>query len=180
MNARAAISFLLAGAGILLLAWKRDAVLAEVTAVIAGWKKARNAEKYLPTLNTAETRYNIPHDLLARMAYQESRWRDDIVSGELVSSAGALGLMQLVPKYHPSVDPLNVSAAVDYAARYLVALYNQFHTWPLAVAAYNAGPGNVKKYNGVPPFTETKNYVSQIFGDLAPAAASGGGPVAHA
>lgn len=130
------------------------------------WKNAKNAEKYLPLLRSAEIKYSIPQDLLARLAYQESRFRDDIVSGSTVSSAGAQGLMQLVPKWHPSVNPLNVSAAIDYAARYLLQLHTQFGDWRLALAAYNAGPGNVTKYGGVPPFTETQNYVTQIMADV--------------
>lgn len=130
------------------------------------WKRAKNADKYLPALHAAEIKYGIPTDLLARQAYQESHFRDDIVSGATASSAGALGLMQIVPKYHPGVDPLNVSAAIDYAAKLMVANYKQFGSWALALAAYNAGAGNVKKYNGIPPFVETQNYVSQIMDDL--------------
>lgn len=133
---------------------------------VSEWKSASNADKYVPLLNAAERRYGIPTDLLARLAYQESHWRNDIVTGAYRSAAGAVGLMQIVPKYHPGVDPLNVSASVDYAARYLKQLYAQFKSWKLAVAAYNAGPGNVQKYGGVPPFAETQKYVSDIFGDL--------------
>lgn len=130
------------------------------------WKNTKNAEKYLALLRAAEIKYGIPQDLLARLAYQESRFRDDIVSGGTVSSAGAQGLMQLVPKWHPSVNPLNVPAAIDYAARYLLQLHRQFGSWQTALAAYNAGPGNVQKYGGVPPFAETQNYVSQILSDV--------------
>lgn len=157
-------------AGILVAAlifWQRE----KIVETVAGWKSAKNADKYLPALNAAEIRHGIPTDLLARMAYQESRFRDDIVSGALKSGAGALGLMQIVPRWHPTVDPLNVLAAIDYAARYLKKLHGQFGSWTLAVAAYNAGPGNVTKYGGVPPFAETKNYVSQIFADVTSALA---------
>ena len=136
------------------------------------WKLAKNAEKYLPLLRAAEIKYAIPTDLLARLAYQESRFRDDVVSGATVSSAGAQGLMQLVPKWHPSVNPLNVPAAIDYAARYLLQLHHQFGRWALALAAYNAGPGNVQKYGGIPPFPETQTYVAQIIGDVPGARAA--------
>lgn len=139
----------------------------EIAVAITGkWKQVANAERYLPALRAAELRYSLPTDLLARIAYQESHWRDDIVSGQKVSSAGAVGLMQLVPKWHPGVDPLNVAQSIDYAGRYLRQLYTQFKSWPLAVAAYNAGPGNVQKYKGVPPFAETQAYVREVFGDL--------------
>src|SRR3990172_2707257 len=76
--------------------------------VLSDWKK--RGDKYLPALNAAEKKYGIPRDLLARQAFQESRFREDIISGRTISSAGALGLMQLVPKWHPGVDPLNISA----------------------------------------------------------------------
>ena len=151
--------FFLAMAGFLLLGG------GAVVVATRNWKTVTNAAKYLPTLRAAELKYGIPQDLLARQAYQESRFRDDIVTGKTVSSAGALGIMQIVPKWHPGVDPLNVPAAIDYAARYLVGLKKQFGSWNLALAAYNAGPGNVKKYGGVPPFTETQNYVTQITTD---------------
>lgn len=157
--------FLWALLGVLAAAalYKRDEI---VTAITGEWKKAANAAKYLPALRAAELRYALPPDLLARIAYQESHWRDDIVSGAKVSSAGAVGLMQLVPKWHPGVDPLNTAQAIDYAGNYLRTLYVQFKSWPLAVAAYNAGPGNVQKYKGVPPFPETQNYIRDVFGDL--------------
>lgn len=142
-------------------------VLAGGAAVIvtSDWKSKGN--KYLPILWAAEDKYGIPRDLLARQAYQESHFRDDIISGATVSSAGALGIMQIVPRFHPTADPLNVPAAIDYAARFLSQLHRQFGSWKLALAAYNAGPGNVTKYgNTVPPFAETQNYVTQILADV--------------
>lgn len=129
------------------------------------WKTVTNAAKYLPALHAAEDKYGIPRDVLARQAYQESHFRDDIVSGQTVSSAGALGLMQIIPKYHPTVNPLNAAQAIDYAAGLLAGWKQQFGSWALALAAYNAGPGNVSKYKGVPPFSETQAYVAQILLD---------------
>lgn len=132
----------------------------------ASWKQSANAAKYLPLLAAAEKRHGLPRDLLARQAYQESRFRADIVSGQTISSAGALGIMQIVPKHHPSAKPLDVPAAIDYAARLLRALKEKFGTWELALAAYNAGPAAVAKYSGVPPFQETRRYVSEILADV--------------
>lgn len=129
--------------------------------IMSDWKK--RGAKFLPMLNAAEVKYGIPKDVLARQAYQESRFRDDIISGAVKSSAGAVGIMQIVPKWHPTVDPLSVSESIDYAARFLRDLKLQFGTWALALAAYNAGPGNVRKYgNTVPPFPETQAYVRDI------------------
>lgn len=130
------------------------------------WKSAKNADRYLPLLNAAEKRYGIPNDLLARIAYQESRFRDDIVSGQLASVSGALGLMQLVPRFHPAANPLDVQSAITYAAAFLSALRQQLGSWRLAVAGYNAGAGNVLKYAGIPPFEETRRYVDEITRDV--------------
>lgn len=130
------------------------------------WKENPKAAAYLPRLAAAEAKYGLPRDLLARMAYQESRWRDDIVSGKTRSGAGATGLMQIVPAQHPTVNPLDVSAAIDYAGKYLQQLFREFKSWPIAVAAYNAGPGNARKYKGIPPFKETRAYVAEVFSDL--------------
>lgn len=145
-----------------------------VTEILAPWKDkaAKNAgptlfAQLMDWLHAAEAKYGIPTDLLARQAYQESRFRPDIISGLNASPAGALGLMQIVPKYHPTAEPLNTPAAIDYAARFMAQLRAQFGSWPLALAAYNAGPGNVSKYgNQVPPFNETQNYVAQISADV--------------
>jgi soluble lytic murein transglycosylase-like protein len=150
--------------GVLAVVAKKTGIVDEAAALLTGWRE--RGAKYLPLLYAAEDKYGIPRDLLARQAYQESRFRDDIVSGATVSSAGALGLMQIVPRFHPTAQPLNVPAAIDYAAKFLKQLHTQFGSWTLALAAYNAGPGNVSKYGGIPPFTETQNYVRQILADV--------------
>lgn len=150
---------------------------------LADWKAKPNAQKYLPRLAAAERKYALPTDLLARIAYQESRWRDDIVSGKTRSGAGAAGLMQIIPSLHPDVNPLDTSAAIDYAGKFLQGLYRRFGDWRLAVAAYNAGAGHVIDYRdgtnrygknpklqrtgGIPAFAETQAYVRDVFADLA-------------
>jgi soluble lytic murein transglycosylase-like protein len=60
------------------------------------------------------------------------------------------------------VNPLDPASAVDGAARYLSSLKQQFGTTDLALAAYNAGPGTVSRYGGIPPYAETQNYVSAV------------------
>jgi soluble lytic murein transglycosylase-like protein len=142
----------------------------------AMWKQQGQGPKWLPALNDAEQRYGIPTDLLARMAYQESHFRPDIISGATVSPAGALGLMQLMPQYFPSVtvpQPFtddDTLAQIDAAAAELARLEAHFGNWEQAVAAYNWGQGNVDKHWPSLP-SETATYVAQVFGDV-PAAAS--------
>jgi hypothetical protein len=100
-------------------------------------------------------------ELLLRMMYQESRGRANAVSPK-----GARGLMQLMPGTAEmlGVDPDDPLQNVRGGARYLRMMLDEFGTIPLALAAYNAGPGNVRKYDGVPPFEETRNYVAIITG----------------
>ena len=167
---RKAVYWLLGIAGLLgLLSMSkeiRETVSAGVTELLGRWATHPTAKKWWSTFKAVETKYGLPPNLLMRIAYQESRWRDDIISGEKKSPVGAEGMMQLMRKWHPTVNPLDTAAAIDYAGSFLKSLYRQFNSWKLAVAAYNAGAGNVRKYKGIPPFTETQNYVRQVFEDI--------------
>ncbi len=123
---------------------------------------------YKPMLAAAEQRYGIPSGMLARLAWQESRFRADIITGRTVSSAGAVGIMQIIPRYHPGVDPLNPGAAIDYAGRFLAGLYKKYGSWELALKAYNWGAGNVDKWlvgQKAQP-NETRLYSQQILADV--------------
>ncbi len=99
--------------------------------------------------------------LLMRMMMQESGGSANAVSGK-----GARGLMQLMPDTAKmlGVNPDDPEQNVRGGARYLRMMLDEFGTVPLALAAYNAGPGSVRKYQGVPPFEETRNYVAAITG----------------
>jgi len=119
-------------------------------------------------LNQAEAANGIPTDLLARQAFQESSFNPSTIYGG-PNSAGAVGLMQFEPATAAQYGVTNLddpSQEIPAAATYMAALYKQFGSWALALAAYDAGPGNVTKYGGIPPFTETQNYVSQILSDV--------------
>lgn len=134
-------------------------------AVGVAWPYPRGSQ-YKKLFDDASAEYGIPPNLLAAQGWQESRFRDDIISGATVSKAGAVGIMQIVPKWHPDLgaegaaDP---TQAVPYAAQYLASLYTQFGTWPLALAAYNWGPGNLRGSPDPSTWpTETQNYVQNI------------------
>ena len=82
-----------------------------------------------------------------------------------VSRAGAQGLMQLMPGTARLVkvnDPFDASQNLEGGARYLKYLLDSFEDTTLALAAYNAGEGAVRRHGGVPPYTETRNYVKAV------------------
>lgn len=137
------------------------------------WAIPNSGYKYAPVFAEAERQYNIPPNLLARVAYQESRFRPDIITGQTQSPAGAQGIMQIVPRWHPDAEPLNPTKAIPYAANYLRQLKNQFGTWEKALAAYNWGPGNLQKAINKEPTSwkqflpkETRDYIGQISSDI--------------
>ena len=133
------------------------------------WKVAEYP-KYADLIAATESNLNIPTDLLARLLFQESHYRADIISGATRSKAGALGIAQFMPATAASlgIDPLNTNQAIPAAGRYLVQMYNIFGNWAGALGAYNFGAGNYRKYlNGqINLPTETKNYIAQITSDV--------------
>ena len=80
------------------------------------------------------------------------------------SPRGAIGLYQLTPSTAQKlgVNPYIVSENIEGGLKYYQMLYKKYGSVDLALAAYNAGPGNVAKYNGIPPFTTTKNFINNI------------------
>lgn len=143
-----------------------DAVQSVTTAAGGAWTPPERAQPYLAAIYAAEERHGMPRNLLARLLYQESRYREDIITGATVSSAGAQGIAQIVPRWHPEARPLDPWHSIDYAAAYLAQLQRQFGSWPMALAAYNWGPGNLRAqgFNAAP--AETRNYVAQITADV--------------
>lgn len=136
------------------------------------WRDEQQGPRWAPELNAEEQALGLPHDLLARIAYQESRFREEIIRGTLASPAGALGIMQLMPKFFTSVrvptpyTDNDVRAQINEAGHLLTGLFKATGDWDLAIAAYNAGLGNVQKYGTVPPFPETEAYVAEVTADV--------------
>lgn len=116
---------------------------------------------FLNLARSAAQRHQIPEDLFLRLVQQESGWNADARSHK-----GALGLAQLLPgtARDLGVNPHDAAQNLEGGARYLKTQYDKFGDWRLALAAYNAGPGAVERYNGIPPYDETQNYVRIIFG----------------
>ncbi|EAQ11599.1 MULTISPECIES: lytic transglycosylase domain-containing protein [Maritimibacter] len=117
--------------------------------------------EYLAHAKAAAAKHGIPEDLFLRLVQQESGWNPSAKS-----HAGAIGLAQLMPETASllGVDPDDPLQNLDGGARYLAQQYKAFKSWKLALAAYNAGPEAVTKYNGVPPYKETEGYVKAILG----------------
>jgi soluble lytic murein transglycosylase-like protein len=143
-----------------------------IVSTTLGWKNAGDGPQWIDALNQAESTNGIPADLLARLAYQESHFRHDVITGVTASPAGALGMMQMMPQFYSSVrvsrpfTPQDTQNQISEAAQTLAGHYQTFHDWSLALAAYNAGAGAVHKAGGIPDFAETKNYVAAILADL--------------
>jgi len=131
------------------------------TTVAAGSSPAMKAAPaaYRSLFTQAGRRYGVSPDLLAAVAQTESGFRSTAVS-----PAGARGLMQLMPATAKGlgVDAMDPTQAVDGAARLLARNLHTFGSTTLALAAYNAGPGAVQKYKGVPPYPETRAYVTKV------------------
>jgi peptidoglycan DL-endopeptidase CwlO len=111
-------------------------------------------------ITAAAAKYGVDPTLALAVAKQESGYNQSAKS-----SAGAIGIMQLMPATAAGlgVDATDAAQNVDGGVRLLSQLLNQYNgDTSLALAAYNAGPGAVSKYGGVPPYPETQNYVASI------------------
>ncbi len=134
----------------------------ERKAVSKNYDWAKNQKKFDPTIRSVAKIYQLPHALLHAVITAESSYDPNAIS-----RAGAVGLMQLMPETAKQYgvsnrrDPRqNIYGGSRYL-RYLLKLFN--NDLVLALAAYNAGEGTVKKYgNKVPPYKETRNYVNKV------------------
>ncbi|MRR51283.1 MAG: lytic transglycosylase domain-containing protein [Rhodocyclaceae bacterium] len=123
---------------------------------------------YRAVISQTEAANGIPDNMLARLLYQESRYRPEIINGTKKSPVGALGIAQFMPATaaEMGIDPLDPMQAIPAAGAYLARLYRSTGSWVLALAAYNWGIGNVKRKGIDAAPKETRNYYSQILADL--------------
>lgn len=129
----------------------------------ASTAESAGSSTYDATIAQAAARYGIEPALLHGLIQQESGFDPNARS-----SSGALGLTQLMPGTASSLgvtDPLDPTQSIEGGARYLSEMLARFGgNTADALAAYNAGPGAVSQYGGVPPYAETQEYVNKVLG----------------
>lgn len=123
-------------------------------------------DNLLPIFKEAGEKYDIDEGILIALARQESNFRHDAVS-----SAGAVGIMQLMPKTSKSLgvtDPYDPRENIMAGARLLSGHLKKYEgNLSLALAAYGAGGGAVRKYKGIPPYKETMNHIPRVLANYA-------------
>ncbi len=130
-----------------------------------GTKSLERLNKYDDLINKAAQKYGVEKNLIKSVILTESAGKEDAVS-----SAKAKGLMQLMDQTAKDLGVQNIwdpGENIMGGTKYLSEMLRQYNgDINLALAGYNAGPGNVDKFKGVPPFEETKNYITRVTGYL--------------
>ncbi|WP_249306544.1 lytic transglycosylase domain-containing protein [Rhodobacter capsulatus] len=141
-------------------------------APVMSTKSVAAPQSVLPAIRLVAARYQ-DHPALRRLQLTPRQWSaffqamikiESNYSQRAISGAGAQGLAQLMPETarYLRVDPADPMQNLDGGARYLLEQIGSFESLTLALAAYNAGPEAVRKYGGVPPYTETRNHIVKV------------------
>lgn len=120
----------------------------------------RRADRYRQRVEKLADRFAVDPNLVLAVAAQESCFYT-----KAISPVGAQGLMQLMPATASMLgvrDAYNADDNLKGGVRYLSMLQKQFDSQELVLAAYNAGPGSVKRFNGIPPYSETQRYIVKV------------------
>lgn len=151
---------------------KGDKVISDTTTTTtkvsnaSGNKKSGYIGRYASIINSAAKKNSVDPNLIAAIIKNESNF-----NSKVTSRVGAAGLMQLMPataKHLGVKNRYDPKQNVEGGTKYIAQMLKKYNgNVKLALAAYNAGPGNVNKYNGVPPFKETQNYIVKVTRDLA-------------
>lgn len=116
-------------------------------------------------IRAAARKHGVPRAMIRSVIAAESNFNPVALSDK-----GAVGLMQLMPETaaelgaDPHIPEQNIEAGTHYLRQLQSRYRNRRDSWIRAIAAYNAGPGNVDRYSGIPPFPETQQYVKRVFG----------------
>ncbi|NWA64070.1 lytic transglycosylase domain-containing protein [Pantoea sp. B9002] len=125
---------------------------------------ATTNQKFADLIDKYSEKYNVASSIVRELINQESRFNP-----KATSHKGAQGLMQLMPATASDcgiTDAYNAEQNIDCGIKYFARKLDKYNSVALALAAYNAGDGAVDKYQGIPPYKETQNYVETILGKL--------------
>lgn len=130
---------------------------------VAGGRGLAGNTPYDPIIESAATKHDVDARIVKAVIQVESAFQP-----RARSHKGAMGLMQLMPqtaRQYKARNPYDPTSNIDAGTKYLKRLLNEFEL-PLALAAYNAGEGAVRRFGGIPPYAETQAYVAKILGLL--------------